>query len=72
MLQILHPTNAWTGRNIPKIESQSEYNNPKLWTAKHVLLSSDGGRYLRITSLIFCVPKVLIEEPAHTSNFIII
>ncbi len=24
-------------RNIMKIESQSEYNSPKYWTAKHVL-----------------------------------
>jgi hypothetical protein len=27
----------WIGRNILKIESELEYNNPKHWAAKHVL-----------------------------------
>jgi hypothetical protein len=32
-----HATDEWIGRNILKIESELEYNNPKHWTAKRIL-----------------------------------
>ena len=31
------PTDQWICRNVLEIESQTEYNNQKHWTAKHVL-----------------------------------
>jgi hypothetical protein len=35
--RLLCPTDQWICRNVLEIESKTEYNNQKHWTAKHVL-----------------------------------
>ena len=35
--RLRHLTDKWIGRNILQVESQSEWNNPKHWKAKHFI-----------------------------------
>ncbi len=72
-IQVKYPTDECIGRNILKLESQSEYNNPKHWTAIYVLPIQrwEVTSFLStwITSSIFEEANGLIVEPAHTRNF---
>ena len=78
--RLQHPMDKWIGRNILKVESQSESNNPKHWKAKHFIpfwrwelapLPTFRTWFARFNFTSSCAPKVLNVEPAHTQSFIV-
>ncbi len=71
--RLLYPMDKWIGRNILKLESQSENNYPKHWIAIYVLPTQQWEVehcmhlvLLESTSSIFLeIPKVLIATGPH-------
>ncbi len=77
LMTVLYPTDKRIGRNILKMQGQSENNNPKHWTAIYILPIQQWevepqpaiGSSRNYLFDFMERPKVLIVEPARTSNF---